>query len=131
MYWQKLKVRGLNWQNWKLEDWYEKEWKLEGQFYIFAFVKLHIHIHILIHFYIFWLNKSFIEWEEQYYKIFVRIYIYISFCVSLSILCHVTAIGSTCTTRVSYNQLTTRVVRDTYIFNYHFDAHIWEEIQDK
>ena len=31
-----MKVRELNWQNWKLENWNEKEWKLEGQFCIFA-----------------------------------------------------------------------------------------------
>ena len=29
----------MNWQNWKLEDWNEKMWKLEGQFCIFAFLK--------------------------------------------------------------------------------------------
>ena len=28
--------------NWKLEDWNKKDWKLEGQFYIFAFNKLTI-----------------------------------------------------------------------------------------
>ena len=33
---KKLKVRELNWQKWKLEDWNEKHWKLKGQFYIFA-----------------------------------------------------------------------------------------------
>ena len=54
---KKLKVRGLNWQKWKLKDWNEKQWKLEGQFCIFAFYlhfllslslsKLPAHIHSL------------------------------------------------------------------------------------
>ena len=35
-----MKVRGLKWQNWKLNDWNEKYWKLEGQFYIFNIDKV-------------------------------------------------------------------------------------------
>ena len=31
-----MKVRILKWQNLKLEDWNEKCWKLESQFWIFA-----------------------------------------------------------------------------------------------
>ena len=33
-----MKVKGLKWQYWKLEDWNEKNWKLEGQFCIFAYL---------------------------------------------------------------------------------------------
>ena len=33
-----MKVRRLKWQNWKLEDWNEKDWKLEGQLFIFAYI---------------------------------------------------------------------------------------------
>ena len=31
-----MKVKGLKWQKWELEDWNEKDWKLDGQFCIFA-----------------------------------------------------------------------------------------------
>ena len=38
---KKLKVRELNWQKWKLEDWNEKHWKLKGQFCIFTKKKMY------------------------------------------------------------------------------------------
>ena len=33
-----MKIRELNWQNWDVDDWNEKMWKLEGQFCIFAII---------------------------------------------------------------------------------------------
>ena len=34
--WEMSKLRGLKWQNANLEDWNEKWWNLEGEFYILA-----------------------------------------------------------------------------------------------
>ena len=30
----------MKWQNWKLNDWNEEDWKLEAQFYIFNIDKV-------------------------------------------------------------------------------------------